>query len=197
MHTGEFKSKELLIGALSMLLLVFLLGASTQDGKLITDTATTITGIDTKVDTIDTNVDTINTNVEVLGDHVHSVQLVYPNLAAAVSVVSTNGVGTWTPGADTEVIPINTIASQYDIHFVSVATIGANGSFQLDLYQGADGAGTKIASLTFARNDAFTRSFPLPITTPVLAANRRVYAKLADNDDAGTTVTFKVWYHTY
>jgi hypothetical protein len=35
MNTGEFKTKELLIGALTMLLLVFLLGASTQNGQLI------------------------------------------------------------------------------------------------------------------------------------------------------------------
>lgn len=152
------------------------LGLSTENGKMITD---------------------VSSDVTLIEEHIHSVQLVYPDLAAAVSIVSVNGAGTWTPGADTQVIPINTITALYDIHFVSIATISANANCQLDLYQGADGAGTKIASLTFARNDAFQRSFPLPITTPVLAANRRVYAKLADSDDAGITVTFKVWYHTY
>lgn len=70
MNTGEFKTKELLIGALTMLLLVFLLGASTQDGKLITDSATTIT-------TIDTNIDTVLEEVVELEKHVHSSNYVY------------------------------------------------------------------------------------------------------------------------
>jgi hypothetical protein len=149
------------------------------------------------INVIDANVDSLVSSVEILSDHFHTPQQVYPNLATAVSVVSTNGAGSWTPGADTEVIPIDTITSIYDLHFVSIATIGANASFQLDFYQGANGAGTHIGSVTFARQDNFQRSFFLPITCPRLAANRRVYAKLADDGDAGITITLKVWYHIY
>lgn len=161
-----------------------------------TDTAAIVV-VDGIVDTISTKVSTIDTATEVIGDHLHGRQKIYPNLASAVSITSTNGAGTWTPGADTQVIPASAITSSYDIHFCSIATISANASCQLDFYSGADGAGTHICSVSFARNDTFQRSFPLPVCCPVLPANTRVYAKLADNDDAGITVTFKVWYHTY
>ena len=146
---------------------------------------------------VDETQEEIAEEIEIISDHIHGVQFVYPNLATAVSIASTTGIGSWTPGGNTEVVPINTITSPYDIHFISIATISANANCQLDLYQGADGAGTKICSVTFTRNDNFQRSFPLPVITPLMAANRRVYANLADSADDGITVTFKVWYHTY
>lgn len=175
-------SKALLVGFVGMLAL-FLLGLSTQNGEMISASDATITEIAEEV--------------ELISDHIHGVQYAYPNLATAVSITSTNDVTTWTPGADTQVIPAATVTSPFDIHYISIGSVPTNGSYQLDLYQGADGAGTKICSVTFSRVDNFNKSFPLPVITPIMAANTRVYGKLADSADDGITVTFKVWYHTY
>lgn len=134
---------------------------------------------------------------ERVDDHVHSPQLIYPSLANPLSITSTTGGGTWTPGADTEIIPINTIASIYDIHFISIATVDTNSNIQIDFYKGANGAGAHIFSISATRITSTLRSFSLPVTCPQLPANTRIYAKMADNNDAGVICTFKPWYHVY
>lgn len=176
MNTGELNYKGLFVASLIILSALFFIGASTEDGKLVTD---------------------VSTDIHYIEEHFHSAQKTYPDLADPVSIVSTNGVGTWTLGADTEIVPISTITEEYDLHHIVISSISANEDFQLNLYSGADGAGTLICSVSFSRVDAFTRSFDMPVMTDILPANTRVYGKLADGDDAGITVLIKVLYHTY
>jgi hypothetical protein len=87
-----------------------------------------------------------------LDEHVHSASNVYPTLAGGV-VVST-GAGAWQEGAFVEIVPASTISGggegRFDIHWVSVENISANGVYELSLYSGA--GDTEIARVRFTKS---------------------------------------------
>lgn len=70
-----------------------------------------------------------------MGDHFHSASLVYPTLAAGVTI--NGGAGAWELGAFTEVIPVNTITLDFDIHWINFANASAADTYELNLYYGA------------------------------------------------------------
>ena len=63
--------------------------------------------------------------LETLQDHIHSASKVYPTLAAAVT--ATGHDTAWTLGEFVEVVPVNTITSPFDIHFINAAAASAAG----------------------------------------------------------------------
>ena len=69
-------------------------------------------------------------------EHIHSAQEVYPSLADGVSL--TTGAGDWGLGTITEIVPINTITSEFDIHEVLVEDVNTQDkTYELVLYYGA------------------------------------------------------------
>lgn len=131
--------------------------------------------------------------VHILNDHVHSPQQVYPTLAGGVPVL---GGAAWTLGAFVEIVPINTIASPFDIHWVFVENATADSAYELVLYEAA----VERARVRFTRDVAGASTEPLisvPCQTVLFAPNSQVQAKLASAAGGPDTGTVSIGYHTY
>jgi len=128
-------------------------------------------------------------------EHNHGVTGTYPALAAPVTL--TAGGTAWAAHpAPTEIIPATTIASDFDIHWVTISGISANGDYELCLYSGS--ANTKIATLAFSRNAVQSQEGSVTLITPLmLSANDKVSGSISSSNAAADTADVKVSYHTY
>ena len=69
-------------------------------------------------------------------EHIHSAQKVYPTLVAGVTL--TTHATTWVLGTIAEIVPINTITNEFDIHEVLVEDVNTQDkTYELVLYYGA------------------------------------------------------------
>jgi len=126
--------------------------------------------------------------------HVHSPAKVYPNLANPVNVVA--GVGAWTFGAYTEIVPENGITEAFDIHWVHTSEISAVDNYQLELYSGTVGNEVLIGSIAFSRDSNQVQTASQPIQIPPQPANTRITARLASGTGSDN-VDIKFYYHEY
>ncbi len=122
----------------------------------------------------------------------HTAQLVYPTMALGTLV--TADADDWTPGAFAEVVPINTIASEFHIHHVHIMSPSANGEYEMILYR----VETEISRFTFSRTDKKDDVEGINIYAPHCVANSQIQAKLAsENAASADTVRLKLWYHPH
>lgn len=127
--------------------------------------------------------------------HVHSKARVYPPLADA-KTLTTSAAG-WTYGTKIEIIPVDTITTAFDIHWVVVSDISAVNEYELSLYSGAEGEETLMGTITFNRSSNFAQEGNLPIQVAPVSANTRVSAALACKSENACTCDVKLYYHTY
>lgn len=134
--------------------------------------------------------------VEIIEEHLHSKGFVYPELANTVQL--TAGAGVWAAyPTPTEIIPANTIVTDFDIHFVSVSGISANGSYMLELYQGAALSETGIGEIDFYRNAVQSQEGSQPFLSFIVKANSRISAAISSGNAAADTCNIKLRYHVY
>lgn len=129
--------------------------------------------------------------------HVHGANFIYPD--KAVPVLLTSDVASWgIVATPTEIIPINTITKNFDIHWASISEISASLFGMIDLY-GDDGAGWfKIGpACDVVRTSNFARENPAPVQVPQQPANRRIGAIFSDNTTSSRTVRIKLYGHVY
>lgn len=129
-----------------------------------------------------------------LYEHGHSAAKVYPTLAAGVTV--TGAAGAWTLGAYAEIVPVNTITTQFDIHWIVIEDASTDDTYELVLYA----ATTEIGRVRFAVTLTAGGRVILPpifFQCAVVAANSQIQAKLASLGGGGETVTISIHYHTY
>lgn len=130
---------------------------------------------------------------EIISDHIHSVGKVYPTLANGVTV--NGGAGAWQLGNATAIVPINTITSIYDIHYINIGAVSANDTYELALF--SDAACTvEVGRIRFTRTAVQSGTSSTPMMTPLLAANTGIWAKLA-SATGGDNVVMSLFYHTY
>ena len=130
--------------------------------------------------------------VEILEEHMHSISKVYPSLAAGVDVLS--GIA-WVLGNFVEIIPVNTISKDFDLHWLVIEGITSDGIYELVFYA----ATTEISRVRFAGEAgvAGTVSFsPIPTQMNIQPKNAQIQAKLACSAGA-ETATISVLYHEY
>ncbi len=139
----------------------------------------------------------VTTDLERISDHIHSAAAIYPVLATGVTL--TKGAGAWAayPEAKTEIVPVDTITSPFDIHWIDVNTISANGQYTITLYSGLAGAEVKIAEVAISRTAVFSQEGAVPVITPIVSANSRISAAISSSNVAADTLIAKVGYHTY
>jgi hypothetical protein len=148
-------------------------------------------------DTDGHNVDTLGGRTKQLLEHVHKPSKVYPTLAVGVTVI---GGAAWTLGAFVEIVPLNTITSDFDIHYVSIEAISANDVYELVLYSDADGVGgneVEIGRVRFTRSAIQSATLNVPFMTPLISANAQIKAKIASSSGGGDSAVISVFYHTY
>ena len=130
--------------------------------------------------------------LDVIEEHMHNPQSVYPTGAGGVAVLG--GVGAWNLGNFVEIVPINTITSDFDIHWLNIEAISAADTYEMVLYA----VTTEIGRFRFTV-DGVPANLILPtvrIQTPIILKNTQVQAKVMTSG-GGDTATISIEYHTY
>jgi hypothetical protein len=121
--------------------------------------------------------------------------LVYPTLAPAVTL--TKAAGAWAAfPAPIEVVPASSITEDFDVHFVAVSNVSANGDYEICLYSGAALSEVLIGCAAFQRT-ANKDHANLKIQTPIIPANTRISAAITSGNAAADTADIKIEYHLY
>lgn len=126
-------------------------------------------------------------------EHVHKESKVYPTLAAGVTV--TSSATAWVLGSFATVVAASTITSDFDIHYISIESISANGVYELVLYYGV--SDTECGRVRFTKNTNQDGTMNIPMMTPIIPANSQIRAKVASSNAVADTVDISIFYHTY
>ena len=137
----------------------------------------------------------LTARIRAIEQHFHQKSFIYPDKADAIEL--TAPAPAWTESSFIEIIPANSVANPFDIHFGIVSDISANGQYQVDLYSGLEGEEILLNSLTFARSTNKSQEAYVPAQGRVLPANTRVIAKISCSATRQQTCGFKVYYHDY
>lgn len=128
--------------------------------------------------------------------HVHGASFVYPKYAAPVTL--TSAVAAWaTTGNKIEVIPVNTITKDFDLHWASIAAISANLYGIVDIFSGLAGAEVLIGCVDVSRTDNFSQEGQKPVQIPQQPANTRISCRFSDSSSSAQTCTVKFYGHVY
>jgi hypothetical protein len=127
-------------------------------------------------------------------EHFHSASKVYPT--GTTGAVITSASDAWTLGNFTEIVPVNTITEDFDIHWVNIEGVSADGIYEIVLYA----ATTEIGRMRFTATDIANATFlaERKMQTKILFKNTQIQAKvMTDNGGQQDTVTISLHYHTY
>ncbi len=132
----------------------------------------------------------------IMDEHAHKAAMVHPTLADGVVVTAT--ANDWTDlGAFAVIAATNAITSDFDIHFVNVEGVSANGIYELVLYSGADASEVEIARARFGKTTNQDGPSQISIQTPIVPANTQIKAKLASDNAVADTATISIELHVY
>lgn len=129
--------------------------------------------------------------------HVHGEPFVYPDHASSVTL--TAGAGAWNlTGAKTEVIPASTLTtSAFDLHWMVISAISANGEIQIDVYSGGAGSEVLIGSVKAVRNAVQAQEGSHRIQIPQQPAGTRISCRLSDSTAGALTCAVSFEGHYY
>ena len=126
--------------------------------------------------------------------HLHSAQKVYPTLADGVSL--TTSANDWALGTIVEIVPVNTITSEFDIHEVLIEDVNTQDkTYELVLYYG--GSDTECGRTRFAASSTKGGVPAVAMQTILIPANSRIRAQLAIQDGGSKTGKVSLRYHIY
>lgn len=131
--------------------------------------------------------------VDLISDHIHSEAKVYPTLAAGVTVASS--ATPYTLGSFVEVVPVSTIAGEFDIHWINLQSVSAAGDYELAVYDTTTLLGTVQFSVLGTPNNLKLSS--LPFLSVICPAGVQVQAKLSSGNAVADTATISISYHIY
>lgn len=133
-------------------------------------------------------------NAQVGDEHFHSASKVYPT--GAGGTVITSHADAWTLGNFVEIVPINTITEDFDIHWVNIEGVSADGVYEIVLYATT----TEIGRMRFTATDIANATFlaERKMQTQIQLKNTQIQAKVMTSNAAqADTVTVSLHYHTY
>lgn len=119
----------------------------------------------------------------------------YPSQANGITISSGNN--SWQTGSYTEIIPINTITSDFRIHKIYIESTSDGGVWQIDLYKGSDGNEELIGSVrqSYEGTKGIMVVYnEIYIKTKYLDANERVSCKVS-HSIGSETITISLGYH--
>ena len=129
--------------------------------------------------------------------HVHGKSFVYPDHANDVTL--TAGTGAWDlTGAIIEVIPEGALnESFFDLHWIDLSGISANGTIQVDIYAGAIGAEVLIGKTRASRNTVQSQEGAKRVMIPQQISGTRISCRLSDSTAGAVTCTVSFEGHYY
>lgn len=134
--------------------------------------------------------------------HSHGAAKVYPTQGAGgagwiagASFSSHADAGTFGDYAD--LMPAGTAGAPFDIHWINIETLGANGSYELVIASGAPASEVEIGRVRFTRTAAQEAANGVPFIMPIKAAATRIRAKVACSAAGPVAVTVSAFYHEY
>lgn len=129
--------------------------------------------------------------------HLHGTGMIYPSLANGVTLTAVNDASNWSLGALTEIVPVNTITTPYDLHQVFIESASTDTNYQINFYYGA--SDTYATAYYCTRDSVGALTFITNALTicPIIPANSRLRARVATPNNNGETITLKVFYHPY
>jgi hypothetical protein len=128
-------------------------------------------------------------------NNLHSTQHVYPTLANGVTL--TTGTLAWALGAKTEIVPTGAIATPFDIHFMNVGFVNNQTTFEVQLFSGEIGHEVLISMGRTTRTDPFGSAPQIPICAPIMLANTRISAAIAEAQIGSGTMVASIYYNPY
>lgn len=149
--------------------------------------------IGNKTDTHDG--DSIYAFIDAALEHMHNQSRVWPTGGDGTNVVSSTASWSVSNNYTNEIIPASRITSDFDIHFISIEAISANGVYELALWNMT--TQTLIGTVRFTKNANLDAVMNVPIQTPIQAANSKIGGKLLSSPGTQDTVTVSLFYHTY
>ena len=130
--------------------------------------------------------------------HVHGLPFVYPDHAD--TVLLTAGGGAWNlAGNIIEVIPANVLdVESFDLHWINIADISANGEVQVDIFKGLSGNEVWIGATRSQRNAVQSRENANRIQVAQQLVNERISCRLSDSTAGALTcrVSFEGHYYS-
>lgn len=137
-------------------------------------------------------------HLNTLYDHVHGQSFSYPKLANSVTL--TAGSGAWdNTGAIIEVIPAAVLTtSAFDLHWINVYNISANGEGCVQIYKGGVGSEVEICSVKINRSAVQSQEGPKRIQIPQQVTGTRISCRLSDSTAGALTcgVSFEGHYYS-
>jgi len=135
---------------------------------------------------------------EVLAEHAHPPYVyVFPNGSNGVTIAK--AAGAWAaPPTPSEIIPANALDEDFDIHFMSISSISANGQYQVVFYTG--GAGSEVAindGFAVTRSAVQSQEGTRKVLTKLIPANTRVSIALKGSPAGTESMIIKVEAHKY
>jgi hypothetical protein len=97
----------------------------------------------------------------------------------------------------TQIIAAGDITNDFDLHFLNIAALSANGEYQIALYTGAAFSEVLIGEFGAVRNAVQSQEGSRPILTPLLPANTRISAALSSSNAGANSLSIKVEGHEY
>ncbi|MCK5601499.1 hypothetical protein KAR91_06515 [Candidatus Pacearchaeota archaeon] len=131
--------------------------------------------------------------IDLIYEQLHTgIHHVYPTLAAAVTI--TSSAVAWTMGNYTEIVPVDTIKTQFFLTGIILNNLVADSEYEVDIATGLAAAEVVIATATHETHDA-NLSIVIPISPPIkISSNTRLSARAATENAAGDTCTVKLMY---
>lgn len=129
-----------------------------------------------------------------LDEHIYSQARVYPTLADGVLV--TGEAGAWGLSAGfTEIIPVNTIGSDFSIHYINVEGASVADTYEIVLYAVETEIGR--ARITFI-DISNSQTLPsVPFMCKVIPRNTQIQAKVASKSGGADSITISLSYHSH
>lgn len=127
-----------------------------------------------------------------VNNRLHNTNLVYPTLADGVVVMA--DIVAWTLGNPVEIVPVNTILTPFDIHYLNLETASNVDVYELVLYSGLSGALLEIGRVRVAKQTVNSDIGSIPIPCLIQPALTRISARVACKGGASHTVTISIAY---
>jgi len=132
-------------------------------------------------------IDTRQKKIDFIYEQTHTgTYYTYPSNAAGVTI--TSAAGAYTKGNYTEIIPVDTILTQYYITGITISNMTVNTDYELDIATGAAAAEVIIATvshMTDNTNLAYECIFHIPIK---VSSNIRISARSSDGTGSLTSI---------